>query len=212
MTRKNIVITKKTYRRLKLSIFTLFVLLLFSIGCAYASYEQKQNTTIEYQERAKNVNHQINKLTDTIHEMNQENELLKQQLQSKLEEEERMVQEAIDTGRKFNVIVTAYDLSVESCGKSPSHPAYGRTATGSNLAGHSLESARTIAVDPNVIPLGSEVRLEFHDSYMQQYDGIYRAADTGGAINGNVIDLFVGENASDLAMKIGRRSATITIL
>lgn len=211
MTRKSIQISKKTYRRLKLSIFVLLSLLLFSIGSAYASYEQKMLTTQKYQEKVKEINHQLNELTDTVQKMNQENELLKQQLESKLEKE-RIVQETIDEGRRFNVIVTAYDLSVESCGKSPSHPSYGRTATGSNLAGHSLESARTIAVDPNVIPLGSQVKLEFHDEYMQQYNGVYEAADTGGAINGNVIDLFVGENASDLAMKIGRRYATLTIL
>lgn len=45
---------------------------------------------------------------------------------------------------------------------------------------------RTIATDPDVIPLGSEVMI----------NGIvYIAEDTGGAIKGNVIDLFVESEA-----------------
>ena len=38
----------------------------------------------------------------------------------------------------IDVIVTAYDLSVQSCGKYPSDPAYGITATGVDLSGHTL--------------------------------------------------------------------------
>lgn len=113
-------------------------------------------------------------------------------------------------GRTFHV--TAYDLSVESCGKSPGHPAYGVTATGKNLAGHSLESARAIAVDPNVIPLGSKVQINFEDESMRQFDGIYTAVDTGGGVNGNHIDIFAGEDAGDLARQIGRRTARVQIL
>lgn len=42
---------------------------------------------------------------------------------------------------------------------------------------------RTIAVDPNVIPYGSRVVINGHT---------YIAEDCGGAIKGNVIDIFVG--------------------
>lgn len=114
--------------------------------------------------------------------------------------------------RSMDVVVTAYDLSEASCGKGESHPSYGITATGRSLAGHTLESARAIAVDPSVIPLGSKVRIKFKDADMQQYNGIYTACDTGGAISGNRIDLFVGEGAHALAMEIGRREAIAAVL
>nr|DAK26553.1 MAG TPA: lytic transglycosylase [Caudoviricetes sp.] len=107
-------------------------------------------------------------------------------------------------------IVTAYDLSVESCGKAPGHPGYGVTASGKSLARHTLESARAIAVDPNIIPLGSRVEVAFDDENMKQYDGIYTAVDTGGAIKGNRIDLYVGEDEHELAYSIGVRSARVT--
>lgn len=112
----------------------------------------------------------------------------------------------------MDMIVTAYDLSVESCGKSPDSSAYGVTASGRNIAGQSRESAMVIAVDPNVIPLGSQVMISFHDESMQKYDGIYTAADTGGAINGNRIDLFMGEGSHYECMRFGRRTASVAIV
>ena len=45
---------------------------------------------------------------------------------------------------------------------------------------------RTIAVDPDVIPLGSVVLIDGKE---------YIAEDTGGAIKGNIIDMFVGTEA-----------------
>jgi 3D (Asp-Asp-Asp) domain-containing protein len=60
-------------------------------------------------------------------------------------------------------------------------PTGSRTASGTwPTVGH------TIAVDPKVIPLGTEVSI----------DGVtYVAEDTGGDIKGNTIDIFVESNA-----------------
>ena len=52
------------------------------------------------------------------------------------------------------------------------------------------EIGRTIAVDPEVIPLGSEVMIDGH---------IYIAEDTGGAIKGKKIDMFVGTEAESIS-------------
>lgn len=59
---------------------------------------------------------------------------------------------------------------------------------------------RTIAVDPDVIPLGSTVLI----------DGkAYIAEDIGGAIKGNVIDMYVGtETESEI---IGVRYAEVKV-
>nr|WP_326167384.1 3D domain-containing protein [uncultured Lachnoclostridium sp.] len=62
---------------------------------------------------------------------------------------------------------------------------------GSSTASGTVPTAgRTIAVDPSVIPLGSQVIINGH---------VYTAEDTGGAINGNVIDIFVNDHATALA-------------
>jgi len=95
---------------------------------------------------------------------------------------------------------TAYDAS--SCGKSPSHPAYGITATG-RRAGYGV-----VAVDPSVIPLGSKLYIESADgSYVY---GTAIAADTGGAIKGARIDLCYDTRAE--AIRFARRSVKVYVL
>jgi len=95
---------------------------------------------------------------------------------------------------------TAYDAS--SCGKSPSHPAYGITATG-RRAGYGI-----VAVDPSIIPLGTKLYIESADgSYVY---GTAIAADTGGAIKGNRIDLCF--NTRSEAINFGRRQMKVYIL
>lgn len=144
----------------------------------------------------------------------------KTQVENELEfvrEENQRLQEEVSrrASREFNVVVTGYDLSVQSCGKYPGSPGYGITASGVSLVGHSLESARAIAVDPRMIPLGSKVRLRFNDPEWQHLNGIYTAVDTGGAINGNRIDLFFGDSGNSVsqeALRFGRRGAKAVVL
>ncbi len=100
----------------------------------------------------------------------------------------------------ISVNATAYDAS--SCGKSPSHPAYGITATG-RRAGYGI-----VAVDPSIIPLGTKLYIESADgSYVY---GTAIAADTGGAIKGNRIDLCY--NTRSEAIQFGRRPMNVYIL
>ncbi len=61
---------------------------------------------------------------------------------------------------------------------------------------------KVIAVDPKVIPLGSKVHVEGY--------GTAIAGDTGGAIKGNKIDLFMPSKSD--ASKFGVRSVKIKIL
>ncbi|EJO5346155.1 DUF348 domain-containing protein [Clostridium botulinum] len=89
------------------------------------------------------------------------------------------------SGRSLRMRATAYTSSYEDTGKSPGSPGFGITATGTtarrNPGGYS-----SIAVDPRVIPLGAKVFVEGY--------GYAIAEDTGGAIKGNVIDLYFNSN------------------
>ncbi len=79
----------------------------------------------------------------------------------------------VEYWRVIHALATSYSAS--TAGVSPDLPYYGRTATGLPM-GDGI-----VAVDPNVIPLGTKV-------YVPGY-GLGLAADTGGAIRGKRIDL-----------------------
>lgn len=76
-----------------------------------------------------------------------------------------------------NVIVTAYAAGPDHTGKSPGDQYYGITRSGTRVT-----EGRTIAVDPNVIPLGTWVYIEGI--------GLRKAEDTGGAVKGKKIDVY----------------------
>ena len=80
--------------------------------------------------------------------------------------------------------------------------ATGYTHTGNKTATGTYPSRGTIAVDPSVIPLGTKL-------YIPGY-GYGVAEDTGGAVQGHIIDLFF-ETRSE-AIQWGRRTVTIKIL
>jgi 3D (Asp-Asp-Asp) domain-containing protein len=114
------------------------------------------------------------------------------------------------------VTVTAYDLSVQCCGKPVGHPGYGITVSGTNLSGKSRKSAMTIAADPRVLPMGTTVEITFTQANYKRYNGIYTVADCGGSVKNRVIDLFMGDfnnnEVSKEAVNFGRTTATINII
>ncbi len=95
-------------------------------------------------------------------------------------------------GKTITVSATAYTANCNGCS--------GTTATGVNLKAN--PDAKVIAVDPNVIPLGSKV-------YVEGY-GYATASDTGGAIKGNKIDVFIPSH--DAAMSWGRKTVKVQVL
>lgn len=103
---------------------------------------------------------------------------------------------------EFDMIATAYDLSYESCGKYPDDPYYGITASGAKA------QPGTVAVDPSVIPLGTKLYIASTDGSPDY--GFATALDTGGAIKGNRIDLFMEDNTD--ANNFGIRQVKVYIL
>lgn len=114
--------------------------------------------------------------------------------EEKIAKKEVIVSRAMpDRDILHDVRATAYDLSVASCGKGPTHPGYGQTRSGRQIDGLTRVEAACVAVDPRVIPLGSILYVTFDDPEHIQYSGVYQALDTGGAIKGRSIDVFLGD-------------------
>jgi len=89
--------------------------------------------------------------------------------------------------------VTHYDCCLVCCGKTD-----GMTARGVPALPYV-----SVAVDPEVIPLGSTVLVDYGDGEIH----CYRADDVGTSIRGNHIDLCVSTHAEALAQ--GVRSASV---
>ncbi|MFD2446958.1 3D domain-containing protein [Bacillus sp. CGMCC 1.16607] len=102
------------------------------------------------------------------------------------------VVKAVATKKTVTVKATAYTASCEGCS--------GTTATGINIKAN--PHAKVIAVDPSVIPLGSKVYVEGF--------GEATAADTGGAIKGNRIDVFIPSEQD--AINFGVKKLKVKIL
>lgn len=101
---------------------------------------------------------------------------------------------------------TAYCLCQKCCGKSPSSPGYGVTASGLKIIPGT--GMKVIAVDPKVIPLGSKV-------YVQGLNGAWDygyavAGDTGGAIKSMKIDLYMDSHEETLSW--GRKKVNIYVV
>ena len=95
-------------------------------------------------------------------------------------------------GQEMTMTATAYTAYCEGCS--------GITYTGIDL--RSNPNQKVIAVDPKVIPLGSRVWVEGYGEAI--------AGDIGGAIKGNIIDVFIQHRAD--ALNWGRRTVKIKIL
>ena len=65
------------------------------------------------------------------------------------------------------------------------------------------------ASDPNVLPLGSTVQIDF-DRPTSRYKGIYTVLDTGPEIQGREVDLYMWN--CDEAVEFGRQKVVVTVL
>ena len=92
----------------------------------------------------------------------------------------------------LTVEATAYTANCEGCS--------GTTKTGIDL--HANPDKKVIAVDPDVIPLGSTVHVEGYGEAI--------AGDIGGGINGNEIDVFIPSESH--AKEWGRKKVQVKIL
>lgn len=100
---------------------------------------------------------------------------------------------ATTPAREYNEIMvtaTAYCPCAKCCGKTD-----GITATGTKAT-----AGRTIAVDPSIIPYGTEVIIN---------GNTYIAEDCGGAVNGAMVDIFF--NTHEEALQWGKKQIIATI-
>lgn len=92
-----------------------------------------------------------------------------------------------------DVTITYYDCCVACCGKDD----------GLTYSGTLAVPYETCAVDPDVIPLGASVSVDYGDGELHHL----RAEDTGCGVKGNHIDICVASHEE--ALELGRKTATV---
>lgn len=84
------------------------------------------------------------------------------------------------------------------------------TATAYAIEGRTASGARTrpgvVAADPDVLPLGSRIEV----SNAGRYSGEYVVEDTGPAVRGRTIDIYVPSERE--ARRFGRRTVQVEVL
>lgn len=98
---------------------------------------------------------------------------------------------------------TLYTLHPSECSKTKEHRYFGITKSGFRAVKN-----RTVAVDPKVVPLGS-ILIDIETGVK------YIAEDTGNAVKGYHIDIFIGEGTKenrDIASNYGCQNKLFIII
>ena len=126
----------------------------------------------------------------------------------------------MDSGTRWGIIITIVLIVILSAAiqanagqecQPPDTQAFDSTAyceTGDPTAsGKWPREGVTVAVDPDVIPLGSAVMIWGEDG---EWMGIYEAQDTGRLIRGRIIDLYIQDY--DQCIEYGRQRIYVRVI
>lgn len=165
-------------------VLTLFIML---IGVFF--YEQK----VEAVTAEANLSQEIitTGIDQIIQQDQQEQDDKKKKEVKKVEEDSEVKSENVDVevedeaGSMRNFRATAYCLR-------------GKTASGASVR------KGIVAADPRVLPLGTRITMN-----AGKYSGTYLVADTGGAVKGNKLDVWVASCSE--ARRFGRRTVKVKV-
>ncbi len=98
-----------------------------------------------------------------------------------------------------NLTYNNFNLSETKAFRATAYCLKGRTATGGSVR------RGIVAADRRVLPLGTKIQIS-----AGAYSGTYTVADTGGAVRGNTLDIWVPSCAE--ANRFGRRTVMVSVL
>ena len=133
-----------------------------------------------------------------LEDINQETQLNNQKNQQQDNQQQKLqVQETliIDDNSKDNNTTVSEAKSF----RATAYCLKGRTASGRNV-GRGI-----VAADTRVLPLGTRIQIN-----AGAYSGTYTVADTGGAVRGRILDIWMPSCSE--ATRFGRRNITVSVL
>lgn len=175
-------------KNIKTIVVALVVLMLSGLCVAFRMQYIKEHVRVERKTML------IDSITDSLTEKNDELDRL-------IEETERLnvrIEQLEKEKREHPLVTSRYGVDRAKAQYVDFEVTYyndqGGDGRGITATGLHTQTDYTVAVDPDIIPLGSRLVIVLPDG--TEYDCI--AADTGGAIKGHIIDVY--ENSSDDAL------------
>lgn len=162
------------------SIFLGVSLILAVFFCFQPRVEAENNSQTNFSQTDLPPNDLINQQSENELSTDLQLQSPSSNLESELSTEKKVVSESL-TFR-----ATAYCLQ-------------GRTAVGGGVR------RGIVAADSRVLPLGTRIQMT-----AGSYTGTYTVADTGGAVKGRILDVWVPSCAE--AMRFGRKTVTVSVL
>ncbi|SHE63002.1 3D (Asp-Asp-Asp) domain-containing protein [Seinonella peptonophila] len=131
------------------------------------------------------------------------------------QEEDKQTSEKAETkseSEQSSSSIAGYQIKQKIDMKATAYGVAGNEQWGTLTASGTHVRPGVVAVDPNVIPLGSKVYVTGYDSpYLPKGGFVGIAEDTGGAIKGNRIDIFVDKPESKVS-QFGIQGVKVYIL
>ncbi|MEO6589886.1 MAG: 3D domain-containing protein [Pyrinomonadaceae bacterium] len=146
---------------------------------------------------------EIQKLQQDIQQL-QEQQVQQQQIQDKENnssnktENKETITVTIDNLDDNNATSTSKKVTAKAF-TATAYCLQGRTATGGSVR------RGIVAADPRVLPLGTKININ-----AGSYSGSYLVADTGGAVKGKKLDIWVPSCSE--ARRFGRKSVKVNVL
>lgn len=174
-------------------------------------YEYKIQQTHQ-QKQVKDLKKDVDGITNAYFQQKKENADLQQQLnqknqqlQSQSDEIGNLKKQIDQSPRRSWITMTASAYTTHTNGDPNTGGAWGdKTATGTTPS-----EGRTIAVDRNLIPLGTKLQVKFPEPF-SYLNGTYVAEDTGSAIHGHKVDLYLG--SLNKCLEFGVRDIQVSII
>jgi 3D (Asp-Asp-Asp) domain-containing protein len=171
-----------------------------------SNYKQLENKFLSVQSDNKKLSERNKELEFQLDNLNKENDKLKKENDKLKKENDRIKKDKVGTGQVNPTVPTKYKgwkkINVQATGYSLYDDPMGHDGTPQTATGTYPKEGRTIAVDPRVIPYGTEV-------YIPALNGVFIAEDTGGLIKGNKIDIYFSHGSE--ARQWGRKNIEIYV-
>lgn len=177
-----------------------------------AKAEELKSSTTEVNNDSEILKTTSNELVALVQEFESETQTIEKQLETAKERQTIAERKAKFSGIEVpplqaqgdwtNFTATFYNAGAASTGKRPGDKQYGMTRSGNPVT-----PGVTVSVDPKVIPLGTWMEIQFPDGHTENR----RADDTGNAVRGHKIDVFMPLKDSEL-FDLGRMQIKVRIL